>query len=556
MITDASQKDAVEFIVDYSAFRSVFNEWLAPPGRRPPPAQLLLFRSQSTFDRWCGESSERNVRKVAVTFNVDSAALLALSLDGNRREALRMTYLFDTIWSLNRVGIFLPLWAAQGTGEVMSTLRVKKGQCLLGQEPNDYAVILRQKNWLAWPEFSKITASDPFYQKSERGGLFFAQAWAAMHYVLLDRPADAREKLAKLSTHPLEKPRTDAAPAAGLAAGPGATEKEINHHLGTFHTVQIPFDEPAIRAKLRVSPAAGFEVAVWLSELLRRTGNKVEADAELGLAGSLAPDAPLVKEARARRELAERNGDQAIGLYREAIASGSINPRAYLESATARLDAGQSDQRDCEGQGGVPAEIALTEVRRALALDPGSGEAYVLLGRALYVAPRISGTDVDELTPGLAAPELGPFVRYYRALLLRRLGRTEECLDDLRSIKDSPHVAEDLRSLARTTSEDVLYDAVFREVKPLVARHDFAGALRALAAAPRSPAGQGSNGRYEALRNQIEEQAALEHLNDLGTRGQLEEFRRAGREFLQQFPHSAEAAKVRQAVESGPPAPQ
>jgi tetratricopeptide (TPR) repeat protein len=553
MMTQASQKDAVEFLVGYSAFRHVFNEWLAPPGHRPPPAQIILFRDQSTFAKYCGESSEQNIRKIAVTLDVDSAALMALSLDGDRREALRTTYLFDTIWSLKRIGCFLPLWAAQGTGEVLSTLRVKKGWCLLGEEPDNYSLILRRENWLSWPEFSGITTGASAYRKGERHALFFAQAWAAMHFVLLDKPTGASGRLAALAARGSETSQADAALAGVLQRDHNAIAKEIDRHLGRYQTTKISFDEPAVRAKLRVSPAAEFETAVWLADLLRGTGNAPEADRELQRAQSLAPEAPLVKEARARKELSENNRDEAVALYREAIAAASDNPRAYLMSATARLDAVRSGVLDCEGEGGLPAETAQTEIRRALALDPGSGEAYALLGRAFYVAKQVNGSEVDELTPGMAAPGQGLYVQFYRALLLHRVGRKDDCLADLKSIIEAPQATADLRDGARTEIENLRYNDACVTVNKLLEKADFSGAIRALDEAMQTPTARMPTRQYHALRKQIAERAALARLNEFRAQGRSVEFQQAAREFLQQFPGSSVVEKVRENIQVDQP---
>lgn len=553
MLTDASQKNAVEFLVGYSAFRQVFNEWLAPSGRRPPPAQIMLFGDQATFTKYCGESSEQNVKNVAVTLDLDSTALLALSLDGDRREALRATYLFDTIWSLNRIGCFLPLWAAQGAGEVMSTLRVKKGQCTVGEEPDDYALVLHRENWLPWREFSETTTGSPAYRRMERHALFYAQAWAAMHFALLDQPTGARERLAALAAQTPEALQADAALAGVLQRDRRTIEKEVERHLGRHQSVKIPFDEPAVRAKLRVSPAAEFETAVWLADLFRGIGNTLDADRELQRAQSLAPASPLVKEALARKELAANNRDAAIDLYREAIAASSNNPRAYLMSATARLDAVRSGNRDYEGEGGLPAETALAEIRRAIALNPGFGDAYALLGRAFYVAKQVNGSEVDEVTPGIAAPGQGPWVRLYRALLLQRLGRKDDALADFKALMEAPATTAELRDTARTALEHILYNDACTTVEKFLKNRDFAGAVHALDEAAQSPAGRLSTRQDQALRKQIDEQAALARLNDLFAQGHSAEFQKAAREFLQQFPGSSAAAKVRKSISADQP---
>src|SRR5581483_651813 len=77
-------------------------------------------------------------------FEEDNRAVLALAVDGDRYEALKNTFLFDTMFMLPRVGVNTPLWIRQGTGEVLSTLELSKGQCVVGREIEGFTEMLRK----------------------------------------------------------------------------------------------------------------------------------------------------------------------------------------------------------------------------------------------------------------------------------------------------------------------------------------------------------------------------------------------------------------------------
>ncbi|MDD2762630.1 MAG: hypothetical protein PHE83_01495 [Opitutaceae bacterium] len=518
MVTDASQKDAVECLVGYAAFRHVFNECLAPAGRRPPPTRLVLFRRLSTFQQYCGNTNMENLQRCSLTFEVDRHAVVAFSLAGDRRDAMRTIFLFDTVWSLQRVGYSLPLWVIQGAGEVLSTLRLKKGECILGEEPDGYWHLLDYEQWFSWPQFSDIDTASPEYYAFERHGVYYAQAWALMHMTLLGGPTGIRDRFEALAAQVRETPRADETVAAVLHLDAKRMEQEINRHLRKDLQVKIPFDEKTVRAGLKVSPVSECEVRLQLANLLLTAGKNDEANLELQRARALAPEAPMVKEALARRELLQGKRDLASELYREAIAVGSVNPAAYLASAEQRLADVSLGGRDLLGEGGIPAEKAKAEIRRAIELDPGNGEAYRLLGRAFLVARHVTTAEIDELAPGVAAAKQGAWVRYYRALLYWRLGQVDACQADFQRIIDDPQAQDDARNMARQQSERMRIEAVRLEVKRLVEERKFSAALELVDAS--AHASRPADEQYQTLRAWIEEQAAQAGLKDHSAAGQ------------------------------------
>ena len=431
VLTDAAEKQALEFAVGYAAFRHVFNTLLPPDGRRPPPTQLILFRKHSSLAKYCGNERNSRTELLTITTEIDGRALVAFSLEDGRTEALRSAFEFETIWGLRRVGLMLPLWMSQGTGEVLSTLRIEKGKCVIGLRRDNFDDVLLIKRWHSWPEFSVVTPASVGYYDVGQTCSFHAQAWGVMHWVLLAKPDAARDRFAALARKTQEISQADDALAAIFGIAPSEVKDAIRRHLRRGGRIEIPFDAEIERTRLAVTNAGKAEVHVRLNDLLRAAGRMSDADAELEQAREGAADDRLVKEALARRAVLANKTDDAIALYREAIAAGSTNPWAFLISAISWLDSVSSGGRDSEGQGGESADTAVRELRQALELDPGNGDAYRALGRAFFLAERITPENVEELTPGLAAAGVGPWVRCYRALLERRLGRIDAGLADL-----------------------------------------------------------------------------------------------------------------------------
>jgi len=456
--SDASAGDLQDFALRYAEFRHGFNEFIAPEGRRAPPSTILLFRKSETLRGFVS-----SVRKpapatlTATTATVDFNSLFALALSGDLNVALITTFESDATWMLRRLGYFVPLWMAQGTGEVLAPTRVRGGQVVIGEQANWLTSHLKH-GFLHWDRFFEMDQHSPEYrvQNGPGQGLYQAQAWALMHLVLLGGE-NPRERFQKLAGAVNGTKADLSAVAQFLGVTPEQIGEAVHSHVFQVHpqTRAYPLDVAELRAAIHTSSAPEAEVRVELGDLLQSTGNTAEAQVQYARASALAPNLPLVKEAKARSELAENDQSAAAQDYREAIAAGSTDPNAYLISAEDRLnDIG----REGPGSAGEIATGAIDEIHQAMKLSPGNGAIYAQLARAYYLAGQISEANAEELTPALNDSEFGRIIRYYQALDYERLGLHGASLANLNFIladQNTPAALREsaVRALSRETGQ-------------------------------------------------------------------------------------------------------
>jgi len=440
--SDASAYDIKEFAVNYTAFRQIVGELLMPPGRRPPRSTLLLFKRGSSLKKYGPISKDDDFNLLTYTVQVDDSALLALAVSGTRKRACEVAFEFETVFALQRAGYFLPIWISQGTGMVMSSLEVEKGKCRIGADSDGPSTFfLNSGDQLPWDKFFLTGRGSDEYTGKKLPGVFQAQACALMNWVLLSKQ-HPRETFAVLVARIREKSFLEA-----VEDTTGVKTKEfttaISRHLNARkNDYEFPFDEQKVQAGLRLSPAPEAEVHVQLANMLAAAERYDEASNELKQALALAPEASCVKEAAARQALRHQQKDDAVKLYRDAIAAGTKNPMAYLVSADARLDEYASSHTDYAGGGGPSTETAIGEIKKALELNPSNMQAYRLLGRAFYILPQFTEERLAELTPALTTGADGCGVRFYRALLYERLEKLDQSLGDLRLIIKDPDVSQ------------------------------------------------------------------------------------------------------------------
>ncbi len=474
--SDGSQGDLLDFAVRYKAYQLAFRTMFLPPGRALPPTVLVLFKRYAAMSEYLPGPSRSDGRTVNYSIESDGIAYSALALSDGRNKAFERTGQFETAWALRRLGYRLPLWASQGAGDMLSTVRVSKGRCLLGEVSTDHAhnFSLRSDGF-PWPRFFEITYSSPEYNDGRTLWKYDAQAGELMNWVLL-KDGETFERFGRLARKLRSVPPQVA---VEEVMGVPATEfnRLINEHLGRKSTVrEISFDDVAVRAKFQVENVSDAEILAQTATFLSAAGKPERCEEHLARAYVQAPNLPVVREAKARHAIQQQDPDEAVRLYREAIANGSTNPVAFLRSATSRLNGSSADGRDQSGSGGLNATTAVDEIRRALQFSPGNFEAYVLLGRAFYLLPKVTEDLLPELAAGLTPGEESWQLRYYYGLLQERLGRPEECLAEFQRILALPDLEDQTKRYVEQQRLNVNFRTVAAKVKTLVEEKQFAAA--------------------------------------------------------------------------------
>lgn len=480
VFSDASQSEATEYALQYSAFRHVFTEMMGEPARKLPPSVIVLFRQRRTFDNYFPQTGEKSGQLVTLSCVADGLPVQAHVLNNERERTLRMAFEFEATWAMSRLSLGLPVWAAQGTGKVFSTVTLARGVCTFGDYENS-AISAWTSDRVPWPRFFEINQASKEYSDSERMASYHSQAWALMHYLWLHDDKGA-ERFHDLVRRVRTQPEMAAALGALGLSGEEELTRTLSRHAGRWDRPRkFTVDEAAWRAQLQSGPADRAVVGVYVADLLRSYRRPGMAEVELAQARAAAPDHPLVREGRARevlsRETLSRNEHEAaIALYREAMELNSTNVTAYLTSARNWLDHGRSGGRDVAGGGGYIVEKAIAEIRRALELDPRNEDAYQLLGRALFVRHEIAAADLAQLDPGLQLGDARGFIRYYRALVLSRLKQTAEYEEMLAVLSSSPTVHASIREEAANRLGREVFNALLDQVEKLAAAGKFAEA--------------------------------------------------------------------------------
>lgn len=546
LYSDASERAATDCALRYAVFRSVFRQLFVPPGHAMPPSIVIAFRNAREFEHYTPPQPRRNddMRTVNWHLELDGVACSSFSVGDDRDQALRMTFEFETIWAMPHLGYYVPLWMAQGSGEILANLDIRKGRCLVGASDRPHV-----GEAVPWSKFFSITTSSKTYQDTETLPDYLNQAWALMHWVLFNDTGIG----ARFSdmAHRLRTNLPDEAVSQSMATTPAHFNEAIrNHFRHGRYPIALPVDEAAIRQSFHIDRADPAEINVRTAELLLGSERAAEAEVQIEQAHAFSPDVPAVKEAWARRLRRDGRNEDAAELYRELIDAGSRNVFALLFSASARLDDVQTGGRDMAGQGGEPAALALGEIRRALALDPGNLEAARLLGRALYVLPKVADDDLAGLGALIPPGGDGAPARFYHSMLCYRLGHLDDAIVDLHTIETDPAVLPAMQRQAAAQRARMIAERDRQALAPLLQAHDFAAARKITTAGLADLASDDDNlDIYRKLDIWIDEEEAWQKLCAAHDAGRWAETRAAALAYAEKYHGSRRTGIARQLAE-------
>src|SRR5262245_16314889 len=81
----------------------------------------------------------------------------------------------------------LPLWISEGLAECYSTFELtKQNEFTIGQAPEQHVMTLNSNpQFIPVKRLLSIQAGSPEYNESSRQGMFYAESWAMVHYLVL-----------------------------------------------------------------------------------------------------------------------------------------------------------------------------------------------------------------------------------------------------------------------------------------------------------------------------------------------------------------------------------
>jgi tetratricopeptide (TPR) repeat protein len=280
-----------------------------------------------------------------------------------------------------------PLWLKEGLAEFYSTARLSddRRKLTLGEPPLTRTRALR--NAAALLPFSTLFAVDhasPHYSEPDKRGLFYAESWALVHYLIEVRGGEHRDGLARFTGLLADGATVEDA----LRRAFGADVSEIESGLGSYvrlaryDTNVEEFERPLdFDSQLRAKTLTEAEGLARLGDLLLHTDRVQEAETYLLRALELDPRLASARASLGSLRLRQGRLAEAREQLQQAEASDPQNQLAhyYLADALNQEGAVVTSDKISVKEFEERTDAIRAELRRAIELAPDFVESYRLL---------------------------------------------------------------------------------------------------------------------------------------------------------------------------------
>src|SRR4051794_33622248 len=186
LVGNAGEKDIRKVALKLEQFREVFTH-LFPNMRfnTPVPTTVIVFKSDDSYAPF------KPGPNIAGHFQAGpDVNYIALTTD-TRGQQDPFSVIFHEYTHLLIENTFdnVPVWFNEGLAEYYSTFSITDDQkFVLGNPIGSHVFLLRENKLLPLRTLFQVDYKSPHYNEKNKQGIFYAQSWALMHYLIIGKP--------------------------------------------------------------------------------------------------------------------------------------------------------------------------------------------------------------------------------------------------------------------------------------------------------------------------------------------------------------------------------
>lgn len=478
IISNASPAATTEIAQDLVRMRAAVGQLTHLNVRSRLPTSVFIFANERSFAPYRELVFPRNSGNISGVFLGGENANFILLQAGSQNGVDRIIYHELTHYFVKNTIAGLPVWLNEGMAEYYSTFQTSGDDVHIGRPVAEHVMWLRNEQLIPLRELFAVDRDSSIYNEGSRQGVFYAESWALLHYLMLGNE-ERRAQFSKLiSLLDARKPMQEAFETA-FGVSYARMEGELRayvrrrafnytkYSLGDMVITPVPKPEPmtygayvyALGHMLtHATPANAAIAEQFMTEALKANPANAAAHADMGRLHDIAGRTAEAEKA-----------------YQRAVQLGSTDPQIYLLYGSSIINRiAESDDDSISADDVLKAR---KQFERSAQLDPTLARAWAGIG-ATYAAGS------EDPAPGIAALEkslaLAPGdqeAAFYLVQLYARSGRRAEATKLIETVI-AP--AGDRELLGR--SREALLMADMRDVQSLAD----AGNLKEAAAIARS----------------------------------------------------------------------
>jgi tetratricopeptide (TPR) repeat protein len=336
LVGNASEKEIRKVALKLEQFREVLTRAL--PNIRfnsPVPTTVVVFKDHRSYGPFKPHANTAgyfqagpDVNYITLTTEVPGGNDFYVR-PGGRDPAYEVIFHEYTHLLINNSLDNAPLWFNEGLAEYYSSFIISDDQkIVLGRNIGEHVYLLRDNKMLPLKTLFAVDPKSPHYNEAKKQGIFYAQSWALVHYLLIGK-AGKREQLGKFLD--LINAHTAVEDACQQAFGMplDAMEKELRSYVNQnrYNEMTGHFERKLeLDTNMPVTPLSEAEAQAYLGDLMLHSYRK-DAYTYLEKALKLDPNLGMAHASLGMAYFREGKVDEARASLQRAV---ELNSQNYL----------------------------------------------------------------------------------------------------------------------------------------------------------------------------------------------------------------------------------
>ncbi len=381
---NASEKDIRKAAIKLEQFRDVFT-MLFPKAKLSSsvPTRVLVFKDKGTYKPFM-PVYQGKINEVAGFFQPGSD-INYITLTAELRDSHPYSTVFhEFVHSLtNENTIRLPTWFNEGLADYYSTFEITDGdkKVWLGKVVANHVLWLREKKFMPLPQLFAITTGSAEYNEKDKKGVFYAQSWAMVHYLMLGDNGKRRPQLSQFLRLLGNGVAQGEAFEQAFKTDYSVLEKELRDYINrdSYKVEVVTMNEKLqFDTEMQAAPLGEAEAQFYLGDLLLHM-HRDEAEEYLQRAITLDSKLALTHSAMGVLRMRQKRPAEAKQHLQQAVTIGSDNHLVHYYYAFALSREGMDENNIVKAFSPESVQAMREHLEKAIKLAPNFAESYFLL---------------------------------------------------------------------------------------------------------------------------------------------------------------------------------
>jgi Protein of unknown function (DUF1570) len=198
LVGNASEKEIRQVGIRLEQFREAFSRLFTKMNfNSPVPTTVIVFKNDSSYRPFKPNPNVAGYFQSGTDVNYIT---LTTEARGEEDPFAVIFHEYTHLLVNNTMGN-VPVWFNEGLAEYYSTFSISDNQkVMLGKPISNHVYLLRESKMLPLRTLFQVDQQSPYYNERDKRSVFYAEAWALMHYLILGTNGQRLTQMGKFVT--------------------------------------------------------------------------------------------------------------------------------------------------------------------------------------------------------------------------------------------------------------------------------------------------------------------------------------------------------------------